>query len=386
MNYTGTIAGIECAFGARWDDAKDSARLKTKFSDTVGYYDSKAVTKKHVPAPAVVDAMIDTEDKMAAYTVFYHDDEGEIFGSIIYSAGQIAPLSETIYESSNDWILAIGRATADSNIDKVYFPLGTVEISSDKHSAYEIATEVDKKSLPQLTSSSSIGTIIIVLLMVLVLAAIPIGAWIFIAKPFEKATTEVQFVVEKIKPNYTKVLEQCKEDLNEPWPAPPEWTLRQEGCVGAPELAKIAFPKPTDQRPYAYRFYDLNTTEWDDYLSRAAFLKMAERFPGQLLEGTNQFVLYMPYDIERDTVDDAYLPDTDPIAIVRSNFVGAVKLSGNAGVGGTSAFTDLELSRVLSRLSETRVTPNHIFRVLDNQQTGMEIGPERLETRQVRVE
>lgn len=386
MNYTGTIAGISCAFGARWDDAKDSARLRTKYSDTVGYYDNKAVTKKHVPAPAVINQMIEHEDKMAAYAVFYHDDEGEIFASIIYSAGQVAPLSEVLYETSDDWIMALKRTTDDTNIDKVYFPIGTTEISSDKHSTYEIASEVDEKSLPKLTSSSSIGTIVIVFLMVLVLASIPIGAWIFIAKPFEKATAEVQFVVEKIKPNYTEVLAQCKEDLNEPWPAPPEWTLRQEGCVGAPELAKIAFPKPTDQRPYAYRFYDLSTSEWDEYLSRAAFLKMAERFPGQLLEGDNQFVLYMPYDIKRDQIDDAYLPDTDPISIVRRNFVGAVKLSGNAGVGGITAYTDLELSRVLKRLSDTRVTPNHVFRVLDNQQTGMEIGPERIETRQVRVE
>ena len=220
MNYTGTIAGISCAFGARWDDAKDSARLRTKYSDTVGYYDNKAVTKKHVPAPAVINQMIEHEDKMAAYAVFYHDDEGEIFASIIYSAGQVAPLSEVLYETSDDWIMALKRTTDDTNIDKVYFPIGTTEISSDKHSTYEIASEVDEKSLPKLTSSSSIGTIVIVFLMVLVLASIPIGAWIFIAKPFEKATAEVQFVVEKIKPNYTEVLAQCKDCLLYTSPSP----------------------------------------------------------------------------------------------------------------------------------------------------------------------
>jgi hypothetical protein len=387
MNHIGTIAGIEAVFGARWDDAKGSARMKAKFSETVGYYDDKIHDAKTFPAPSIIYQMLKVEDTMAAYVVFYLDDLGEIFGSIVFSSGQIAPLSETLYETSDEWENAIIRATTDSNIDHVYFPEGSVTFEDTKHRTYEVSAEaVDVKSLPKLTSSSNVGTILIVILMLLILTAIPVGAWIMIAKPFEKATNDVQFVVEKIKPNYTDILEQCGKDLEEPWPAPPEWTLQQEGCVMAPELAKIVFPKPVDQRPYAYRFYDLESNKWDEYLSRASFLKMAERFPGQVLEGTNQFVLYLPYDIKKDVVDNAYIPDTDPASILRKNFVGAIKLNGNNSAAGTAAFTALELDLTLGRLANQRLTPNHVYRNMKNQQTGMEISPERIETRQVRVE
>lgn len=387
MNQIGTISGVPAVFGARWDDDKGSARFKAKLSDTIGYYDDKEIDAKAFPAPAIVHQQLEIDDPMAAYVVFYHDDEGELFGSVVFSAGQIAPLSETIFETSDEWENAIIRASSDSNVDQVYFPEGAVDFEDEKHRTFELSKDkVELKELPKLTSGSNLATILIVMLMLVILAAIPIGAWIIIAKPFEKAATDVEFVIEKIKPDFSKVLDQCATDLEDPWPAPPEWTLKQEGCVTAPELAKIAFPKPADQRPYAYRFYDLDTAQWDDFLSRASFMQMAERFPGQVLEGTNQFVLYMPYDVEKNVIDDAYIPDTNPVGILRQNFVGALKIGTNTGGGGVKAFTELEFDKAVERLSGKRLTPNHIYRNLKAQQTGMEVSPERIETRQVRVQ
>jgi len=386
MNKIGTISGIQAAFGGRWDDDKGGARLKSKFSDTLVYYDDKSIDAKSYPAPAIVHQMLEIEDARAAYVIYYHDDLGEIFGSIVFSAGNIAPLSETIYESSDGWEEAITRSSSDSNIDFIYLPEGVANLENEKHRAYE--TDKDKvflKDLPKLSSSSNVGTILMVFVMLLILISIPIGAWIMIAKPFEKVE-ETQFRIEKIKPNFSAVLDQCSVDLEEPWPAPPEWTLRQEGCVIAPELARVTFPKPADQRPYAYRFYDLDAQQWDDFLSRASFMKMAERFPGQVLEGTNQFVLYMPYDVERDIVDDAYIPDTDPTTIIRQNFVGAVSISRGGAAAGIKGFTDLELDKTIDRLSGQRLTPNHVYRNMNSQQTGLEISSERIETRQVRIE
>ena len=93
-----------------------------------------------------------------------------------------------------------------------------------------------------------------------------------------------------------------------------------------PELARIGFPKPVSGRPYVYRYYELDGARWDEYLSRASFEKMADRFPGQYIEG-NRFVLYMTRDVSKSLVDDTYVPDGDPAAILRRNFVGAIRLS-----------------------------------------------------------
>lgn len=385
MTHIGTIAGIPAAFGARWDDAKNGARLKSDHSKTVGFYDDKDVTQKMFPAPAVISAMLDVDDTMAAYSVFYHDDNGEIFGSIVYSAGQVAPLSEVLYETQEDWENAIVRSTRDSNIDQVYLPEGAADFEDEKHRIYAISHEIDQKTLPKIVSTSNLATILIVAAMLLVIACIPLGAWVFIAKPFEQKTTEAKFVVEKIKPDYAAVLGECETDLRDPWPAPPEWSLVQEGCVSAPELAKVSFPKPADQTPYAYRYYELDGNSWDEYLSRASFLKMAERFPGQVLEGTNQFVLIMPYELGENVVDDAYMADTDPAALLRQSFIGAVKLSNGAGAASIRGFTDLELSRTIERLQGQRLTPVHVYRDLDGQQTGMEISAEKIDSRRVRI-
>lgn len=386
MNKIGTIAGIPAVFAGRWDDSKENAHFKSKFLDTVVFYDSKDTDVKAHPAPAIAHAMLEVDDRMAAYAVFYHDDEGEIFGSVIFSAGQIAPLSEVLYEDAESWEEAIIRASKDSNIDQVFSPEGAVNLDQETQKSYfQDPDLIDRNGLPKITSSSNIATILIVMLMMIILTAIPVVAWIIVAKPFEKVSNEAEFVVERIKPDYSRVLDQCALDLQEPWPAPPEWNLSQEGCILAPELARVTFPKPVDQRPYSYRFYDLDPQQWDDFLSRASFMRMAERFPGQVLEGTNQFVLYMPYDVEKNVVDNAYIPDTDPTSILRQNFVGAIKLGNANNVSGLKGFTNLELDKTIARLSGKRLTANHVYRNLQNQQTGMEISPERIETRQVRI-
>ncbi|MCE6959725.1 hypothetical protein LAZ40_11910 [Cereibacter sphaeroides] len=386
MNRTGMIAGVECVFGARWDDAKGKARLKTKYRDTIGYYDDKDVPPKAVPALAAIHESIAIGDALAAYALFYHDDEGTIFGSVVFSAGQVAPLSETIYETAEEWENAIIRSTRDPNIDHIYFPEGAVSFEDDKHRRYEFPTAIEVKSLPRLAAASNLGLVLAGVAMSAVLAAIPLGAWIYIAEPFAEETADIEMVVEKIRPNFTEVLGKCAADLEEPWPAPPEWTLRQEGCVAAPDMAKVTFPIPADQRPYAYRFYELEPQNWDEFLSHAAFIKMVERFPGQFVEGPNQIVLFTPYDLSSDTVDDAYMPDTDPAAILRANFVGAMELNANDGVGGTTGSTDLELDKVLKRLEGKRLTPAHVYRQLEIDRTGLEVSPERIDTRQVRVE
>ena len=87
--------------------------------------------------------------------------------------------------------------------------------------------------------------------------------------------------------------------------------------------------------------------------------------------------------VEKNVVDDTYEPNTDPTKILRRNFVGILKLGSNAG--GNTGFAALEFDNVVERLSGERLTPNHIYRNLNDQQTGIEISVGRIETDQVRV-
>ena len=385
MNRIGTIAGIQAAFGARWDDSGRGSRMRTRFSDTVGFYDESGIGRDAHPAPAIVHPMLEIDDPMAACAVFYHDDAGKVFGSVVLSAGQVAPLSEIVHESGADWRDAILRSKDDANLDQVFFPEGVVDGSHVKLRPYAVsARKVDLAALPRIRPRHiSAGMLV---LAAAALAAFSVAAWTFFSGPGNQSAQEAEFEIERIRTEYAGLLERCRSDLREPWPAPPEWTLRQEGCVGAPELARIGFPKPVSGRPYVYRYYELDGAHWDEYLSRASFEKMADRFPGQFIGGPKRFVLYMTRDVEKSVVDDAYLPDGDPASILRRNFVGAIRLSaGGAGAGGVAGFTDLELGSALERLSGKRLTPNHVYRNLKDRRTGIEASPERVETRQIRV-
>ena len=385
MNRVGTIAGIQAAFGARWDDSARGARLTTRFSDTVGFYDEAGIGRDAHPAPAIIHPMLDIDDAMAACAVFYHDDAGTVFGSVVLSAGQVAPLSETVHDSGGDWREAILRSAGDANLDQVFYPEGSVDASHGKLRPYAVSAEkVDRATLPRIRRRVvSAGMLA---LAAAALAAFSVAVWTFFSGPGNESAQEAEFEIERIRTEYAGLLERCRADLKEPWPAPPEWTLRQEGCVGVPELARVGFPKPVSARPYVYRYYELDGAQWDEFLSRASFEKMANRFPGHFIEGTNRFVLYITRDVSKSVVDDAYVPDGDPAAILRRNFVGAIRLSaGGAGAGGVAAFTDLELGPALERLSGKRLTPNHVYRNLNDRRTGIEASPERIETRQVRV-
>ena len=384
MNLIGTIAGLESVFGARWDDSRSGARLKADYGGATGYYDGTDVKAGMYPAPAVISRMLTITDEFAPYAIFYHDDQGEHFGSIVFSAGQIAPLSEVTYDTVADWEVGIQRTIDDGNVDAVYVPVDA-DFTNDKVVPYEYLDEVETKDLPKISKTSNLGTALIVLAMLLVFLSIPFGAWIFVADPFAEEEREVRMVTETLKPNFASLLDRCGEDLGDPWPAPPEWTLSQEGCVMAPEMTRITFPTPPDQTPYVYRFYELDGQMWDDYLSRASFLKMAERFPGQVMEAQGQFVLYIPYELENEIVDNAYQANSEPAPVVRENFIGVINITSSMGTGTLSGYTDLELEPTLDRLSGKRITPVHVWRDLSSQQTGIEAAPERIETRQVRA-
>lgn len=386
MYEIGSIAGVDVIFGARWDDAGEGARLKTKFRGTVGFYDGGRPDRKVHPAPAVARGMFEVEDALATHAVFYRDDGGAVFGSIVFSAGEVAPLSETVYGTSGEWEDAIVRSTGDANIDLVFFPEGTAAPSDGKHRVFEVSdARLDMDSLPAVKPRPGAGTLAAAASAVVVPIAVAAGAWFFAAHPLKEDVDDIEFVVERIKPDYSGILERCGRDLDEPWPVPPEWTLKREGCVAAPDLAEIAFPKPPGQRPYAYRFYELDIQRWDAFLSRASFLKMAERFPGSVVEGSNRFLLYLSYDLGRHVVADDYVPDTDPAGILRRSFVGAVDLGRGSRVGGVSGLTDLELEPTLERLSGKRLTPNHVHRDFEGRRTRMEVSPERVETREVEI-
>lgn len=386
MKFTGTIVGKDVAFGARWDDVKNKAPKKAVYGDVTGFYDED-VAMKSCPAPALVNEMINVPDREAVYAIFYHDDDMEIFGSVLFANGNIIQLSEKVYENRAAWELDFDAQVADRDMPLVYYPEGALKPKTlDSVKAYTFDEDVlEGLTLPKVTATSQAKTIAAVAAMLAVVACIPVGAWIFVAKPFEKTTTEVQYVTEKLKPDFDQVLESCMGDLADPWPVPPEWELVKEGCVGAPDVAKVSFPKPADQRPYSYRHYTLDIAKWDDYLSGKSFMKMAERFPGQVVEGTNSFLMYIPYDLETGLVDNAYMPNTQPIGILKDNFVGAMKINQKSGAGNIEGFTELELDKTVGRLKGAKATPEHVFREPRNNVTGVVIGPERIETRQVRV-
>lgn len=385
MNKIGTILGIKAVFGGRWDDIREAAKFKSKYAKTEVYFDDKNIDKTAFPAPAIIHQMISVADNLSTYAVFYNDDVAEIFGSIIFSSGRVAPRSEVIYADVSDWEDAIEISIEDSSLEAVHYPVGASDSTFDKAHAYQITKDnISEKDLPKITSASHLKTIGIVFIMLLVMASIPFGIWVYTTQNFEKIK-EFKIRIETTKSDMSSVLERCALDLKESWPAPPEWTLRQEGCVLAPELSRVTFPKPTDQRPFAYRFYDLNLGTWDEYLSRASFLKIAERFPGEILKGKNQFVLYIPYDIEQNIIDNDYIADTNPTLILRQNFVGIISLSGS-GPGGVTGVTDLELQRTIKRLAGELLTPSHVYRNLESKQTRMEIGSEQIKTREIRID
>jgi hypothetical protein len=384
MNPIGKMCDIEVVFGARWDDLPGGAPLRTSHDGVTGYYDVKGLNPKLVPAPVVAQRAAAPEDQLAAQAIFFNDEEGRIFGSVIFSGGQIAPLSETVYSDSDDWIRAISRSLRDANLDLVHVPEGVQVPVVEKLRQYDLTRSVEQKGLPRLSSSGSknlIGGAVIAL----VLAGIGVGTWAFLTDQFAPPPPQIQMVTEKRVTLFGDVLSACGEDLSAPWPAPPEWELVREGCVGDWATAQMTGLTPAEQSPHAYRLYEINPQIWDPYLSRLAFLRISTRFPGQVVEGTNQFLLYMPYELTTRIVDNAYLPDASPQEIIRSRFVGSIQIQGGTGMEAMSASTELELGEVLSRLTGERLTTGHIFRDLRGGRTGIRFGAEKVQTRQVRA-
>lgn len=385
MNPIGKMCDIEVVFGARWDDLHGGAPLRTTHEGVPGYYDTKGLSLKLVPAPVVAHRAAAPDDQLAVQAIFYNDEEGRVFGSVIFSGGQIAPLSETVYQDADDWISAISRSLRDANLDLVHVPQGVQVPAVEKLRQYDLTRSVEQKGLPRLSASGSknlIGGAVIAL----VLAGIGVGTWAFLTDQFAPPPPQIQMVTEKRVTLFGDVLNACAEDLSAPWPAPPEWELVREGCVGDWGTAQLTGLVPAEQSPHAYRLYEINPQIWDPYLSRLAFLRISTRFPGQVVEGTNQFLLHIPYELTTKIVDNAYLPDTSPQEIIRSRFVGSVQMQGGAGMEAMSASTELELTEVLSRLSGERLTTGHVFRDLRGGRTGMRFGPEQVQTRQVRAD
>ena len=385
MNPIGKMCDIEVVFGARWDDLHGGAPLRTTHEGVPGYYDTKGLSLKLVPAPVVAHRAAAPDDQLAVQAIFYNDEEGRVFGSVIFSGGQIAPLSETVYQDADDWISAISRSLRDANLDLVHVPQGVQVPAVEKLHQYDLTRSVEQKGLPRLSASGSknlIGGAVIAL----VLAGIGVGTWAFLTDQFAPPPPQIQMVTEKRVTLFGDVLNACAEDLSAPWPAPPEWELVREGCVGDWGTAQLTGLVPAEQSPHAYRLYEINPQIWDPYLSRLAFLRISTRFPGQVVEGTNQFLLHIPYELTTRIVDNAYLPDTSPQEIIRSRFVGSVQMQGGAGMEAMSASTELELTEVLSRLSGERLTTGHVFRDLRGGRTGMRFGPEQVQTRQVRAD
>jgi hypothetical protein len=386
MNPIGRMCDVEVVFGGRWDDLKGGAPLRAVHEGVIGFYDAKGLGLRLVPAPIVAYRAAAPQDPVAAQAIFYNDEEGQVFGSIIFSGGLIAPLSEAVYQDADDWVAAIGRSLRDTNLDLVHVPEGVRVPAVEKLRHYDLTVPVEQKGLVRLSSSSGSKNLIGVALIALALTGIGLGTWAYVTDQFAPPSPEVLMVAETSVPLFGEVLSACAKDLTAPWPAPPEWELVREGCVADWGTAQLTGLMPQDQAPHAYRLYEINPQTWDPYLSRLAFLRISERFPGRVVEGTNQFLLHIPYELKTRVVDNAYLPDTAPQDIVQARFVGAVQMQGGEGMETLSASTSLELAEVLSRLSAERLTPGHVFTDLRSQQTGIQFGPEQVQTRQVRAD
>jgi len=385
MNPIGRMCDVEVVFGGRWDDLPGGAPLKTSHDGVSGYYDVKGLNLKLVPAPVVAYRSASPDDPLAAQAIFYNDDEGRVFGSVIFSGGKIAPLSESVYEDADEWVSAISRSLRDANLDLVHIPEGVRVPTVEKLRHYDLTLPVEHKGLPRLSSSGS-KNLIGIAVIGLILAGIGGGTWAFLTDQFAPPVPEVRMVTEKRVPLFGEILSACAEDLSAPWPAPPEWELVREGCVADWGTAQLSGLTPGEQSPHAYRLYEINTQTWDTYLSRLAFLRISERFPGRVVEGTNQFLLHIPYELETRIVDNAYLPDQAPLEIIRSRFVGSVQVQGGTGMEAMSASTELEMADVLARLSGERLTTGHVFRDLRGSRTGIRFGAEQVQTRQVRAD
>lgn len=386
MNPIGRMCGVDVVFGGRWDDLRGAAPLKANHDGIVGFYDTRGLGTALIPAPVVAQRAALPKDAGEVQAIFYNDEAGEIFGSIIFSGGLIAPLSETVHEDSEAWLAAIGRALRDPNLDLVYIPQGVRVPQVEKLRHYDLTQAVDRKGLTRLTSASGSKNLLGGLIIALVLAGIGGGTWAFLTDQFAPPPPEVRMVTEKRVPVFDDILTACAEDLSSPWPAPPEWELVREGCVSDWGMAQLSGLVPPDQVPHAYRLYEINPQVWDPYLSRLSFLRISERFAGRVIEGSNQFLLYLPYELGTRLVDTAFLPNQDPASLVRSRFVGSIDLQGGTGMEAYSASTPLELDEVLARLTGEPLTPGHVFHDLRGQRTGIRFGPEKVESRQARVD
>lgn len=231
MNRIGTIAGIQAAFGASWGDSGRGSRMRTRFSDTVGFYDESGIGRDAHPAPAIVHPMLEIDDPMAACAVFYHDDAGTVFGSVVLSAGQVAPLSEIVHESGGDWRDAILRSKDDANLDQVFFPEGAVGGTHGKLRPYAVSAEkVDLATLPRIRPRHfSAGMLA---LAAASLAAFVVTVWTFFSGPGSESAQEAEFEVERIRTEYAGLLVRCRAGLREPWPARPNGRCARKAASG----------------------------------------------------------------------------------------------------------------------------------------------------------
>ena len=127
-----------------------------------------------------------------------------------------------------------------------------------------------------------------------------------------------------------------------------------------------------------------DTAYHDPYLSRLAFRRLSQRFPGQVIEEKDTFVLYQGQDVESLLMDDNYVPLADPRPMLQDLFIGGLDIAGG-GINGISATTPLELEQVVERISDREITPVHINRDLKQNITRIDIAPETLVTRSRKV-
>ena len=196
MNLTGRMCGVDVVYGGRWDDLAGDAAFKVTHNGVTGYFDGRNMDLSLVPAPAVAQRAAGSDDDGMAQAIFYYDESASIFGSVIFSGGKIAPLSETIHDDVDAWAAAIESSLKDPNLDIVHVPKEIIAPKVEKVRLYDLGQMVDRKKLPRLSSTSSLRNLVGGLLITLLMSGIAMGAWTYLSKRLTPPEPEIVMVRE----------------------------------------------------------------------------------------------------------------------------------------------------------------------------------------------
>ena len=388
-----TVHGGPAAFGVAW--GKSTGVWRTTLYGCAGSVNfERSPPRGTIPAAAWAVEAVDSAHGQDPCLVAVVNDDRNCFLTVVIADGAPVVFSEEVYDTPEQWLLAIEEGFGNTSLARVYVPegeeicTGLVQDGNPKLAVYDAAVLTVAGNVRPVRRSGRGRVLLLAGVVLFALGGLAgVGGYLYLSWDSGKAEADDDsYVTEVRRLDVEPLLAHCVNALSAFWPMAPEWVLQDEGCVLDPQTPPRGLPSGLSQGAYAFRTYALPSS-WNEYLSGRAADSVTARFAGSVLSEPARRVLYVPIDRARAQVAASYAPPVDVEDLLDPLFAGMVTVQRGKLPGGVVAgTTTLDLRAVLERFQDVDLEPVHVRRGLNATKTEFQIRPIQLRTETIRVD